>query len=359
MMGTQDDISSNICRQAFIPYLWTKVQVEGQIPCPRRGHTAIIWRDKMILFGGCGNRKISNSVFEYEFNVRVWRRVDCFGDVPSKRYGHTAVGHQDRMIVFGGFKNNGSGFDDTMLLDLPTKHWKQLQFPIETIPHRRGGHTASLHEGRMLMFGGSHKDSSVTSLDLGELRWSVLECHGHRPQGRFYHSATVVKDSLYIFGGCWGSKWELRPTKNFFDVMELNLQCNMWSKLECGGRIPHAISRHTAVSYGSKLILFGGKSDTSLYNDIWTLDLVTREWEKPPTDGPPPAPRYRHSCVVFDQSMYLFGGKEEMDYFNDTYSLDFRVATLKLFTGIWIVNNGVNYQAQNLPPTLTEWLDRL
>eukprot|EP00997_Jenningsia_sp_PLL12_P002478 NODE_1429_length_1166_cov_113.786034_g1173_i0.p1 GENE.NODE_1429_length_1166_cov_113.786034_g1173_i0~~NODE_1429_length_1166_cov_113.786034_g1173_i0.p1 ORF type:complete len:273 (-),score=47.36 NODE_1429_length_1166_cov_113.786034_g1173_i0:90-908(-) len=263
------------------------------------------------------------------------------------------------MFVFGGFRNNGAGLDDTFALDLESRTWRRLNFAESSIPHRRGGHTASLYKNLMLVFGGSHKDSMVSQLDLVSCEWSTLKCHGSVPQGRLYHTAAVHQDSLFLYGGCWGSRWEQQNATSYDDMFELNLLTSTWRQLACAGPKPSGMSRHAADVHDGQMILFGGKCDRHLVNDVHTLDLETKRWSRHLIQGNIPHPRYRHTCTVFQNYLYLFGGKDEANYFNDLHVLDLRAISLKFFVGIWLVSNKVNLFNQGLPEALLQWLQQI
>ena len=70
----------------------------------------------------------------------------------------------------------------------------------------RWGHTMAEHRGLMYMFGGSFPGQACAGLwrldtSVRPCLWSFLRPEGQKPQARGGHSATVVGDTLYIFGG--------------------------------------------------------------------------------------------------------------------------------------------------------------
>lgn len=75
-----------------------------------------------------------------------------------------------------------------------------------SIPASRWGHTMVEHQGALYMFGGSSPGRAYTGLwrldtSVRPCVWTLLPCEGKKPPPRGGHSATVVRDTLYIFGG--------------------------------------------------------------------------------------------------------------------------------------------------------------
>ena len=55
----------------------------------------------------------------------------------------------------------------------------------------------------MLIFGGNgNRDDLVFELDLNEMKWSSLNNVSYKREG---HSANLIVDSIYLFGGYTGS----------------------------------------------------------------------------------------------------------------------------------------------------------
>lgn len=74
------------------------------------------------------------------------------------------------------------------------------------VPDGRWGHTMVEHRGVLYMFGGSspgHAYAGLWRLDtsVSPCVWSPLGPEGEKPPPRGGHSATVVGDTLYVFGG--------------------------------------------------------------------------------------------------------------------------------------------------------------
>lgn len=73
-------------------------------------------------------------------------------------------------------------------------------------PSRRYGHTMVHHDRFLYVFGGSADNTLPNDLhcyDLDAQIWSVIkpEEGSDLPPGRVFHSVSVIRDAMYIFGG--------------------------------------------------------------------------------------------------------------------------------------------------------------
>lgn len=89
---------------------------------------------------------------------------------PIKRQGHTCVPYQQSMILFGGY--SGQPVGDMWFLDTSTKYYC----------------------------------FSTSNLSIAKLRWTRFEPTGAKPGKRTGHTAVIIKDKMYIFGGETGLK---------------------------------------------------------------------------------------------------------------------------------------------------------
>lgn len=102
-------------------------------PSPRFGHSAVLYEDNMIIFGGFdGNFGEScNDVYFYSIGLilssnfksliylekQTWEKKTCIGESPSPRHQHSAIIVGNMMYVFGGH-NNKKPLNDMKVLNL-------------------------------------------------------------------------------------------------------------------------------------------------------------------------------------------------------------------------------------------------
>lgn len=80
------------------------------------------------------------------------------------------------------------------------------------------------------MWGGSDKATNCTDLfcfDTNTLQWSKPKVSGMIPAPRSGHSACVINDAMFIFGG-----FEKETRQQSQDVYKLNLKSLKWSYVQ-------------------------------------------------------------------------------------------------------------------------------
>ena len=148
---------------------------------------------------------------------------------------------------------------------------------------------------------------------------------------RYYHAGVAINGKFYVQGGIPGASPSARA-----DVWEYDPTLGSW--LERASHVPSYC--HTAVVYDSKMMIYGGTSDGSVYSDIRVYNPVTNTWVRLTTAGgsTPPA-RYSHFAAVIGKKMYMGGGNDNYSSFKDFWSFDFdtmrwtALAALPLATG--------------------------
>lgn len=132
---------------------WHYVPTQGELPCGRYRHQAMVKDDIMYMVGGSGINRYGD-VFTYHFPTNVWAKLNCTGtDLSDGRYAHSAVLCDGYMYLYGG--NDGVRHDDLQQLDLETFVWNRVAVTGEC-PPGRDFHAAVLRRGSMVIFGGSN-----------------------------------------------------------------------------------------------------------------------------------------------------------------------------------------------------------
>eukprot|EP00873_Tetraselmis_striata_P040169 jgi/Tetstr1/460433/TSEL_005692.t1 len=279
-----------------------------------------------------------------------WHRVKEYtdeaaggGHSPAIRYNHGAVVVGDEMVVSHGYFYNRETSDpewlyDTWSINLAATQpqWTLIATGIPpakaytaykagktpSLPSGRYGVTLSHHRGSLYMFGGTDGGASKhgrTGYEVGyemdelwqfELRtrkWTLVEARGgYQPTARYLHTAVVLGDSLYVYGG---------NKDGAGDVAVLDLRTRRWAQLvdEAAGIAagPGPRLGHTAAAFESSamrgFVVYGGRrrgaSTAKLGGDVWLFDAGASAWAGPltavtPGGTPPPAPRVYHAMAA-------------------------------------------------------------
>src|SRR5439155_73218 len=145
----------------------------------------------------------------------------------------------------------------------------------------------------------------------GTPQWTRIEATGVAPAPRYRHSAIYdpVRDRMIVFGGKGDST-------SFNDTWALSLgEVPAWSRIQTAGTLPRTRASHSAIydPVRSRLISFGGIGAASEdpINEAWALTLVPApSWSRIEAAGAPPAPRKGHVAIYdrFRDRMVGYGG---------------------------------------------------
>ena len=78
----------------------------------------------MIVFGGFSKGQRINDIVVYSFTENAWHTIDVKGEKPEVRSGHSAVVYSGGMWVFGGKDDENNKLNDLWRYDIATKKWQ-------------------------------------------------------------------------------------------------------------------------------------------------------------------------------------------------------------------------------------------
>jgi hypothetical protein len=253
------------------------------------------------------------------------------GALPSTltRHVQTLVTISGKVYLFGGI-SNGSQQSDTWMLDLSvgaTGVWKQLS-PSGTIPPARFFHSAVVIANKMYIFGGCG-NAGCPSSDLwvydpsvgSDGTWTQLSPSGSAP-GKYDHTAVVIANKMYVFGGDTAGIGLANDTWVFDPSAGSN---GSWTQLSPSGTPPSVRDGHIATSISSKMYVFGGLTNSGATNDLWVFDTsagANGSWTQLSPTGTNPSPRYSGTTNLASGKMYMFGGSTSSGPINETWAFD-------------------------------------
>ena len=118
--------TNSIYRYFFKDNKWEKVQVLGSVqPVTRAGHSAVIHGDTMVVFGGRDSESNKlNDLWVFNLASYVWEKQECpEWELPMGRSGHSACLYKDMMLVFGGIYEVTKELNDLYIYDFRNKRW--------------------------------------------------------------------------------------------------------------------------------------------------------------------------------------------------------------------------------------------
>lgn len=164
----------------------------------------------------------------------------------------------------------------------------------------------------LYVFGGQLDDYFFDDLicyDLNTLQsenshWTFIKPKTRSPPPRTNHTVVTYQDKLYLFGGTDGKLW-------YSDTWVYDPLVNTWTSLECTGFVPAPCEGHSATIIGDIMYVFGGRSAGG--KDLGTLSALkisARKWFSFQNMGPAPSPRSGHSMTAFGGHKILIMGGE-------------------------------------------------
>ncbi|KAI3520401.1 hypothetical protein L1887_09798 [Cichorium endivia] len=201
-------------------------------------------------------------------------------------------------------------------------------------PSARYKHSAVVADGKLYIVGGSRNGrylSDVQEFDLKSLNWSTIKLTSKldtedvkdSPPTELFpavsgHSMVKWGNKLLFLGG------HSKDTSDNVTVRFIDLESHVCGTMEATGKVPEARGGQSVSLVGSKLIMFGGEGkNRRLMNDVHVLDLETLTWNIVETIQTPPSPRFDHTAAVHaDRYLQVFGGCSHSIFFNDLHVLD-------------------------------------
>ncbi len=220
-----------------------------------------------------------------------WTRV---ADMPTPRAAHAAAAAQDAIYVLGGTGGKGTPvltvdrFDGTAWTTEGNIPGEGLNAPA----------TAVVGEALYLIGGfGTTTNRPVATVHRYDLRRKTWSEAAPLPAPRGGHAATVLDGRIHVIGG--GNSQSTIDDHSVYDP-----KTNSWSER---ARLPRSMGSPAAAIHGGRLYSIGGRSGPGDFGDVHIWDPKTDVW----TAGPSIDPRGTGGAAVLDGEIYYFGGESQ------------------------------------------------
>lgn len=194
----------------------------------------------MFVFGGGSSTETTfNDLWRFDLSSRNWVRPISMGTYPSPKACATMVCYKNNLILFGGWRHPSTFppyqpwrlFDELHSYSIAENKW----LAVTTLdgPPPMTGHSATVHRGKMVVFGGycgfaqnegaAASSNDVWSLDLNTFMWTKKETTNVKPAPRYGQFQIQLNDEHFlILGGCGG------PNNMFNDAWVLDMTKEPW-----------------------------------------------------------------------------------------------------------------------------------
>ena len=255
----------------------------------RFGHSVVFYNQSLFMYGGLTDSGvISNELWRYDIEHNKWNLIEihfkqdqCTYDycAPLASIGHTANVIDDRMIIIFGYNPKFGYLNTVQEFHFTTKAWTLLNTNGALV---KGGfgHTSLYNEetSSIYVFGGHHSfitDSTVVDYLYAffpfKNKWHLLTSS---KSPRYFHSASIVNNKMYIFGGnAFNSSLDNSPKCFSTQFLVYNIPCDTWNFLsEPSDLILNNLGTgrfgHTSIVHDNEMFIFGGFNSFMLNNLI-------------------------------------------------------------------------------------------
>jgi len=246
-------------------------------PAPRNSFTVVNFRGVLYLFGGFDGTTRFNDLRTFNLETHTWGMVhdNDTPNTPSRRSGHGACVSGNAMYVYGGTchqltDSTSVYFNDLWRFDFITRTWTEVTpGPNDQWPAPVYTHTFVAHEDSLYLFGGfdyRKRNANLFEFNTVSKQWRLLTSPSVTskplPSKRSCHTACVLNDRMYVFGGFNGERI-------LQDMWEYNFLTNEWVELH----VPNSPSGRNfsmllPCAEQDGLIVFGGYDGERRLNDV-------------------------------------------------------------------------------------------
>lgn len=298
---------------------WFIPQLKGDIPPGCAAYGIVVDNTRVLIFGGMVEYgKYSSDLYELQASKWEWKRLKPkpprFGSPPCPRLGHSFTLIGNKVYLFGGLANSGGDeakpapsykyLDDFYTLELKGGHATVWDMPgtYGGLPSPRESHTAcswtdEYKNTKLIIYGGmsGNRLSDLFMLDINSMTWQKPQILGPQPLPRSLHTACVIGDRMFIFGG-WvpilkdeSRSMHEKEWKCSNQLACLHLPEMTWEDLSIEVTeeyLPKPRAGHCAAVINSRMFIWSGRDDykKAWNNQVCCKDLWYLEVEKP---GPP------------------------------------------------------------------------
>ena len=287
---------------------------EKEEPTPRKGHTSVIIKNTLFIYGGESSKDISNEdLITYNILMNKYSSTK----IPRKqkinqRKGHIMVGTNQTFLIQGGYDTKTLVLENSAFIyNIYENHWEKLDYRGKPLPYR-AYHCCAMVNSYM-----NHTLSTYTFYSL--------------PDDINDENKTKIKyEGIYLFGGINEKKMYC----NDLYVIKTGKRPCLNIKPKISGKPPEARihGKMLFLEHYFFVIIHGGiKEDQIFCDNISVLNLENYNWINPIIDEERSLAkrligRIKHEIFFSNEKLYIFGGLGE----DNLLSLNFEIAEFEV-----------------------------
>ena len=356
-------ISTSVLQKGFIYLLPGYFQSTKTCPESREEFSFNYDRSTNSIFLFSGNSSDIDSPSLWKFNLFKfnWEPIKATNDSPNKRFGHTSIIYKSKLIIFGGRFLHNTSFGDIDIYNIEQKCWEINNYNSIIFLKLRRNHVSCLVGSQMFIHGGIDEegkylnDSFLFSLNNNSL-WAKVKINNFRKHTPFpklaYHSCCLVvpyeiqihprfniykfpeipinskikEKGIYIFGG---KKGELKEPSNKMWLLRIGKKYLDWMEIMTLGKPPCPRYLFSMNFYEQEnfIIIHGGKTKSlkseQILNDTFLFELMRFQWIKVLHGcfDQIVKPRFSHAGIIYNKRLIIFGGVNEQGFSGSNFFL--------------------------------------
>ncbi|KAL1497798.1 hypothetical protein ABEB36_008696 [Hypothenemus hampei] len=299
--------------------MWSAVAPEdsrSSAPSARSKHSATVLGDHVYVLGGRNGNLPLKDFWKYNLITGKWQQLKPSGDMLPCLQEHTAVAYKDNILVFGGEVSFSSSTETPLwVYDVKANSWRKVKTKKGVVtPKGRRGHTALVHNGSMLIYGG-YQDLRGSTGELWAFHfdtesWHLVSCPPSKPSDQFpsprhKHSAVVHGEAMWIYGG-------MTDLHERGDLWKFDFYTKTWTNIRTKLN-PGPLHSHACCKMPSSMIIFGGERNGQSSNDLWRFSFDVETWEKISINGLKPQPRSESRAFIVSEILLKGSSKISLE----------------------------------------------
>jgi fibronectin type 3 domain-containing protein/N-acetylneuraminic acid mutarotase/outer membrane biosynthesis protein TonB len=241
------------------------------------------YNGKIYVFGAAGT-----SLEVYDPATATWTAL---ANLPTSQSSGDSAIVGDKIYFIGG---GSSPYTLVQIYDISTNTWSTgPSIPLSPTYGARW-ETVEAIGTKIYVIGGQFNGNLLKILDTQTSTWST---GATLPTTIQNPNSTVFNGEIYVWGNAASAVYKYNPTSNLWTTLSGNsLIQRYWQE---------------GITYGNKILIFGGSVSTSLgaqtYTDVIVYDPVGNTWSTTTAFSTPRV--YNYGVVSIDNSIYVIGGR--------------------------------------------------
>ena len=316
--------------------------------------------NSIYLFSGNSSYRESPLLWKFNLFKYIWEPIKKTNEFIEQRCGHTSIIYKSKLIIFGGRFLHNTALADVDIYNIDQNYWETNNYNSTIYLKLRRNHVACLVGSQMFIHGGIDEEGNYLCdsflLNLNNNIWMKAKINHFRKHITLpklaYHSCCLVvpyeiqihprfniykipdipvnsrikEKGIYIFGG---KKGELKEPSNKMWLLRIGKKYLDWMEIATLGKPPCPRYLFSMNFYEQEnfIIIHGGKSKSlkseQILDDTYLLELMRFQWIKVLHGcfDKIVKPRCSHAGIIYNKRLIIFGGVNEQGFSGSNFFL--------------------------------------